>query len=298
MVKIKSNNVPIELFGHDISTKCPPDGIWKELKAETPDNPFKDIDCPYTNSKCDKIRKAAPNALIGNCTVRQTKAALNSHQDWMVCPKRFEQDNIIFKDCIKLIKGEQTDLKVTNEIQLKGAGNIDFALISKGENNELKDFLGIEVQGMGTSNSGGIWNARNDYLDGNLKDNYVFSLNQKDASKKILIQLLHKGAQLSRWRYSLVLVIQDYFLDHLREQYNIDTHFHKQDTQDFIHIHSYSYLKGENGKYTIKLKEAISTDMLGLSMCLISNPAREYLPLSSLEERIVTREKEGKLRDL
>ncbi len=298
MSKIIPNNIPLELFGHDTSTKRPTDGIWKELKLESAQIPYKDIECPYTDSKCDKIRKAAPNALIGNCSVRQTKTKLNEYQDWMVCPKRFEQDNIIFKDCVKLIKGEESDLKLTNEVNLKGVGNIDFALVNKGTNNELKDFLAIEVQGMGTSNSGDIWNARNDYLNDRMKKSYIFSLNQKDASKKILIQLLHKGAQLSRWRYSLVLVIQDYFLTHLREQYNIDTHFHKQDTQDFIHIHSYSYIKGDDGKYTIKLSEAISTDMLGLSMCLISNPAREYLPLSSLEERMIIREKQGKLRSL
>ncbi len=299
MAIIPPNNIPVELFGRDTSLPCPTDGIWKSLQEEDSANtPFKDVFCPFTDSKCDKIRKARPNPLIGNCGVRRTITARNVNEDWIVCPNRFEQDNIIFKDCVKLIKGDQSELKLTNEVILRPVGNIDFALVNYHEDDGIEDFLGIEVQGMGTSNTGGIWVARNDYLNNTMSENYQFSLNLKDASKKILIQLLHKSAQLSRWRYSLVLVIQDYFLDHLKDNYNIDTHFHPQNQQDFVHIHSYSYKKNTDGAYTLELSEALSTDILGLSMCLISNPSRKYLPHSILDDRIRARDRDGKLRPI
>lgn len=107
------------------------------------------------------------------------------------------------------------------------------------------------------------------------------------------MQLLHKARQVARWRKNTVLVIQDHFLEHLRNSYNIDAHFHDQDDQDFIHIHAYEAVNNGNN-FEIKLKTALSTDMVGLSMALISNPASGYLPYSAIEEKILHRIEESR----
>jgi len=284
---------PIELFGQNTSLPCPNTLHWEMLRNETNDIPYKDFPCPFSGDKCNKIRKAAPNPLIGNCSVKLSSN--NRDEDWIVCPSRFVQNDVIFKDSMYLMKNEE-NVKVTKEIHLRNSGNLDYALFSMNEDDDrVVDFLGVEVQGMGTSSSGPIWTARNDYLNGEFRERYSFSLNEKDASKKILVQLLHKGAQLSRWRFRLVLIIQDYFLEHLKSVYNLDAHFHAASTQDFIYIHSYSLvLNEESQQYEMQLKEKLSTDVMGLSMALISNPNKEYLEFTEIQQRLITRTQEGR----
>lgn len=282
---ILTDTRPIELFGWHTDKPCNPNiPPWSDLIAETAATPFKKVTCPYrqatsdlfahtpTASSCDKIRKAKPNPLIGNCIVRKSSA--KKAEDWIVCPSRFLQDKVIFDDCKRLLT-PAASYAVVRELAISSDGSLDFGVASLDASGEIVDFVGIEVQACGTGGSGPIWDARNDFLSGKLRKDYSFSLNEKDASKKILVQLLHKARQIARWRKNTVLVIQDVFLAHLRKAYNVDAHFHKQDPQDFVHIHSYKLIENA-GQFTMKLNEALSTDMVGLSMALISNPGTNY----------------------
>lgn len=301
-------NGPLELFGS--STLLPCDQTkepWNSLLAETAQIPHKAVPCPFRKTvqgmynhtgggiNCDKIRKAQPNPLIGNCSVRKAKAG-GVVQDWIVCPSRFLQNATIFEDCKKFL-APASKYRAVRELSISSEGNLDFGLTALDDEDKVVDFVGIEVQACGTGGSGPIWTARNDYLSGNMKDDYRFSLNEKDASKKILVQLLHKARQIARWRKNTVLAIQDHFLEHLRKSYNIDGHFHKQDRLDFIHIHSYT-LKQTGNNFEIELKEAISTDMVGLSMALISNPATKQTNYSKVAAAIDSRFAEGKFSDI
>lgn len=292
------DNRPLEIFGWHTDKPCDPTQLpWSELKKETATSPHKTVPCPYraavsdlfahtpTASSCDKIRKAKPNPLIGNCVVR--KSSTKQTHDWIVCPSRFLQDKVIFEDCKKLIL-PGASYAVVRELSISTDGSLDFGLASLDATGKIIDFLGIEVQACGTGGSGSIWDARNDFLDGAIRHNYRFSLNEKDASKKILVQLLHKARQIARWRKNTVLVIQDVFLAHLRKAYNVDAHFHKQDAQDFVHIHSYKLID-KGGKLTMKLDEALSTDMIGLSMALISNPTVNYSKFSKIDDAVLAR---------
>lgn len=282
---------PLEFFGHATTCACPDDDDWKCIKKEVAQKPYRDMPCPFSGTSCIKIRKAAPNPLIGNCSVRV--CGTNHTNDWIVCPKRMLQDDVIFKDSLGLLLGSKEKVYVASELKIGAYGNLDFGMVSKNSSGITDGFLGIEVQTMGTSNSGSIWTARNDFLKGTLKQKYNYNVNIKDASKKILIQLLHKGSQLARWRSTMVLIIQDCFLEHLKSTYNINAHFHESDEQDFIHIHSYSLqYSSKKDKYHIKLKEKLSTDILGLSMALISNPATKYYDFKSIEKRVTQRIKE------
>lgn len=298
------DNRPIELFGRLTDLPCPQTEMpWKGLISETTINPFKDCECPYRKSvsglynhtgvgtNCDKIRKAKPNPLIGNCVVRKSDRS-GDFKDWIVCPSRFLENSLIFKDCKKFLV-EADEYRVASELDIAGEGKMDFGLVAMDTSGSIADFVGIEVQACGTGGSGPIWTARNDYLENKLGKNYSFSLNQKDASKKILVQLLHKSRQIARWRKNTVLAIQDHFLEHLRASYNIDAHFHKQDPQDFIHIHSYK-VKTKGGRLLMELDEALSTDTVGLSMTLISNPTSNYSGFDTLTSSLETRFSAGK----
>ncbi len=301
-------NGPLELFGQSTLTPCNQGtSPWTDLRSETADIPFKDATCPYKatvsglyshtggGTNCDKIRKAKPNPLIGNCSVRKTKKG-GAIQDWMVCPSRFLQNATIFHDCKRFLT-PSPQYRVVRELSISSEGSLDFGITALDDEENVVDFVGIEVQACGTGGSGPIWDARNDYLNGSMKDDYSFSLNEKDASKKILVQLLHKARQIARWRKNTVLVIQDHFLEHLRAAYNVDAHFHQQDPADFIHIHSYS-LNEDSGGFVIELTETLSTDMVGLSMALISNPGLQHTDYDKVAAAIDSRFAEGKFTDV
>lgn len=293
-----TGSYPLELFGvhvrAEIDLGAEP---WSLLKTETVREPYKHVVCLHRQScislfkntgygpHCTKIRKAAPNHLIGNCIVRKTKQK-GEVEDWIVCPERFVEEQKIFKDCLRFLDGNH--FSVVKEVKIGSDGNLDYAVISRDEDGSVRDFVGIEVQACGTGGTGPIWTARNDFLKGRLKKNYNFSLNQKDASKKILVQLLHKARQIGRWRKNTVLVIQNHFLNHLRQAYAIDSHFHPQDLDDPVHIHSYKTVD-HGDKITIELEEAISADMIGLSMVLISNPATTKAKRSDFERYVTDR---------
>jgi hypothetical protein len=301
-------NRPLELFGvctdFGCNTKSTP---WSDLIAETPAAPYKSAVCPYKKAvsglyahtgsgvNCDKIRKAKPNPLIGNCIMRKTKKS-GKIEDWIVCPSRFLQDNLIFEDCKKFLTAG-SEYRVVRELNISKEGNLDFGVCSVDASGAVIDFVGIEVQACGTGGSGPIWDARNDFLQNALKTNYSFSMNEKDASKKILVQLLHKSRQIARWRKNTVLAIQDVFLEHLRSSYNVDAHFHKQDPQDFIHIHSYKITQN-GGNLKMSLDEALSTDMVGLSMALISNPNVSYSGVDTVTKAMDRRFEEDKFTKL
>ena len=112
------------------------------------------------------------------------------------------------------------------------------------------------------------------------------------SSKTILIQLLHKSEVLKKLNIKTLLVIQDNFLEHLKENYEISRNFRKQDLKDQIHIHAYSFNK-KNNEYKLELNECISTDLEGLHLSTKGKKTSE-LKIQSIKEPIFTRIKEGK----
>ncbi len=285
---------PLELFGFPTHDACPTGEPWDRLRTELANAPVRDAKCPFCEENCNKIRKAKPNPLIGNCTAGLIRKG--EHAAWIVCPKRFEQDDIIFKDAAAAFGLTGTTVYLAKELKLGGAGNLDFALVTL-KDDKVDDFIGIEVQSMGTSGSGSIWTARNDYLAGALKEQYSYGMNTKDASKKILVQMLHKGRQLSRLKKKYLLVIQDHLLGQLRSQFDL-SHFRPADAGDFVYIHSYK-LECVNGKYLLKLQEKISIDSMTLPSILAPNPDRDKLVTEkSLQKTVSDKRKRGKVREL
>ncbi len=280
----------LELFGHPVKLPKPTGDIhWRKLSAETATAPYRDFPCPFSPSQaCNKIRKANPNPLIGDCTLGVT--GNSNPTGWIVCPQRFLQDQLIFKEAASLFKTPLHDFKVTGEIKIGEVGRVDYLIFDE-NSGSINDAVAIEIQSMGTNSSGPIWNARVDYVAGRLKAEYPGpAANVKDSSKKILVQLLHKGAQITRWGCKYLLVIQDLFLEHLESAYNINAHFHASRIQDPIHIHAYTLKENSTtGTYYIEISKRISTDMLGLSMALISNPKIDYIEFPEIAEKLLER---------
>src|SRR5436190_37669 len=67
----RTDSKVLELFGQHTSEEC----VWAKI--------VKKQWCPFTNTKCFKIRKSQPDTSIGTCTVRYGA----SKKDIIICPQ-------------------------------------------------------------------------------------------------------------------------------------------------------------------------------------------------------------------
>ena len=305
MSENKRLNQPMELFGHSIKIPIVEIPALKKILNEDVKKPFKEYVCPHKaiyadlfddgemGKFCDKIRKQRPNPLIGNCSLKKYSVKEKINEKWIVCPHRFLENKTIFTDAKKFLNLDACeDIVITKEVKIGKQGIADFMLSSLNKKGEVLDFVSIEVQAIGTSNTGDIWDARNDHIKGNLKNNYTFGINKKMSSKTILVQMLHKSRELNLLQKKNVLVVQDNFWKHIKDTYEIVENFRPQNIEDPVHVHSYS-LNENNGVLNIELVEKMSTDLNGL-LNAIQPKHTQNLSFQDISNPIERRVKENK----
>jgi hypothetical protein len=247
-----------ELFGQ--STRQPRYTGWvRILQKQT---------CPFTDSKCFKVRKSQPAISIGTCTVRHGESAI----DLIICPNRLLERKQVFTDCIHLLTSHEpgNELHVVSEVSMPG-GSVDYFLVSA-KRGKVRDFVGIELQALDTT--GTVWPDRQRFLAAaglkvsqrDVRSPKAFGMNWKMTAKTTLVQLHHKVETLEHVGKHLVLVVQDQLLRYLRREFKFD---HVSDARlgDAMHIHAYA-LRPEGAALQIELVERISTDAAGVAACL------------------------------
>ncbi|NUQ62259.1 MAG: hypothetical protein HUU20_07210 [Pirellulales bacterium] len=118
-------NKVLELFGCATRRDFP----WRQI--------IKKQWCPFTNTKCFKVRKSEPDISIGTCSVRYGKKAT---RDIIICPNRLLEGRRVFMDCLHLLTQHDpgNELPVVPEVSIPG-GSVDYFLASvkKGRVNAL-----------------------------------------------------------------------------------------------------------------------------------------------------------------
>lgn len=126
-----------EVFGHDISNHSA--NAWADRDAKV---------CPFKKSPCNKASKVDP---IGICSISDGFEAAS------LCPNRFLQDNVVFRDAARLAFGSGCRVAVFPELRIlqipdpkrdgvfKKIGKVDFVLgnIRAGQ---VVDFCAVEIQ--------------------------------------------------------------------------------------------------------------------------------------------------------
>jgi len=223
--------------------------------------------CPFTSTKCYKIRKSQPELSIGTCTVRYGAAK----RDVVICPNRLLERNQVFLDCIHLLSLHEpgNELHIVPEVSIPG-GSVDYFLVSAREG-KARDFVAIEFQTLDTT--GTIWPERQRLLRSlgitvarkDAASKKGFGMNWKMTAKTILVQLHHKVDTLEHISKHFVLVIQNHLLDYLRREFNF-AHLADVRVGDTMHIHSYE-IKGDD-EFRLALEKRISTDAAGVARAL------------------------------
>ena len=271
-------NRVVELFGHAVGADVP----WASVVAGQ--------QCPFTSRSCVKTRKSDASIAIGTCTVMFGRPK----QATMICPHRLLAGGTIFKDCVGLLKHHEpsNSLCLVPEVQIPG-GNVDYFLVST-HRGEVRDFVGIELQTLDTT--GSVWPERQRLIrelglpptDDQWQSDKPFGMNWKMTAKTILMQLHHKVATFENVGKSLVLVVQDVFLDRIQRDFR-GAHLHAPArTEDSLQVHSYTFGNGGTSAAGLSRVETLSTDSDGV-VKLLGLEADAQVELSAIEAALRTK---------
>lgn len=253
----------------------------------------KEQNCPFLRRRCIKVRKSSPELTIGTCTVIYGKES----RPIVICPHRLLENNQIFIDCLHLLTLHEpgNQLHIVPEITLPG-GSVDYFLASVNQG-KVRDFVGIELQTLDTT--GTVWPFRQRFLrakglavrEEDAESEKTFGMNWKMTAKTILIQLHHKVQSFEHLNKHMVLVIQDFFLDYVRSQFQFD-HLAEARQGHSIHFHSYSLERHPDAQYSLVFRSRMSTDANGIatSLGLYENPNVELQQLmTQIESKLSPR---------
>lgn len=249
----------VELFGRSV-----------EQSVEDWDQIVQAQQCPFLGKKCFKVRKSDPGTAIGSCTVlygRQPEPVI-------ICPARLIERGQIFADCLHLLTTHEpgNELHLLPEIAIPG-GSVDYFLVSA-RDGKVKDFVGIEIQALDTTDT--VWPERQHLLrrlgvltDGSGENlNKPYGVNWKMTAKTTLVQMHHKIQTFEHLNKKLVLVIQDKLLAYMGRQFSFGHVKNPAVIGDSMHLHAYRMNQRSDGSFKPVMQSRLSTDVEGIGICL------------------------------
>ena len=161
--------------------------------------------CVFRDQVCDKQSRLIDYPM-GVCSVQYGDDVL------ALCPKRFLENDVVFKDVADHYFQSRDNLLVFPEVGLVGVGNFDFVMVKhKPFGSEIQDFVVIEVQTGQTTSTGRLVQALKDFMNGEdvRGRNYGFGLNLADIWKRSFTQILNKGMVMEEWGHKIYWVVQE-----------------------------------------------------------------------------------------
>jgi hypothetical protein len=245
---------PAEVFGYPLEARS------AEAKAAR-----RRYWCPFANEKCNKQSRLVRYPM-GVCSVQY------GNQVVALSPRRFLQDNTVFKDIADHHFKTRDNLLLFSEVGLAGTGNFDFVMVKhKPLSSNIEDFVIIEFQTGQTTSTGKLVQALKDYLRG--KDikgkSYAFGLNMADIWKRSFTQILNKGIVLERWGHKIYWVVQEPVYQNLVDRYNLNGMGYRKKHTTVFAIYD---LRSEKGKYSLFQTRIESSTIDNLFKAFRNNP--------------------------
>ena len=190
--------------------------------------------CRFTESVCDKQSRNIKYPM-GVCSV------CRGNDKPIICPHRFLEDNLVFKNISKEAFGTLNNILLFPEVKLNGVGTFDFVLVKhKPISNKVDDFCVVEFQSDSTTGTGKLVNALKDFMNGKdvTKNTYSFGMNTYNTIKLSYIQMLMKGQVMESWNKNAFWVMQKFVFDNMVNRFNLknldlneksNTHYHIYD---------------------------------------------------------------------
>ncbi len=177
--------------------------------------------CPF-NNRVPNCTKDKANDPLGVCSVFAVDDTIA-----ITCPIRFRQDWIIADDAAAFFFSPDTSWTALTEVRLndrngKSAGNVDVVLVAYDNAGEITDFGTLEVQAVYIS--GNVRRpfarymkdpAKNQDMDWSGESNYPRPDYLSSSRKRLVPQLIYKGAILKSWQKKQAVAIHKAFYDTL-----------------------------------------------------------------------------------
>jgi hypothetical protein len=201
------------------------------------------------------------------------------------------KDSQIFTDCIHLLTTHEpgNELHIVSQVTIPG-GQVDYFLVSV-KAGKVRDFVGIELQGLDTNQT--VWPERqrllkllgiprNDLAEDRKSS---FGMNWKMTAKTTLVQMHHKIQTFEHVNKKLVLVLQDKLLSYMTREFRFAHLSNPAVIGDPMHLHAYSMNKTMTGEFQLSLSARLSTDVDGIASCL-GLQAEARVELAQIIERL------------
>jgi len=148
----------------------------------------------------------------------------------------------------------------------------------------------VELFGKSTNNINLDWRTITEELGiikNTVESNKIYGINWKMTTKTTLMQLHHKISTFEYLQKHLVLIIQDIFLDYMKKKFNFKNINNPSLLGDSLQFHSYFLTDKDN--QSLKLKERLSTNSIGIAECLRLNAEKNVdleIMLDAIEKKI------------
>lgn len=245
---------PSEIFGYPFNTNS--DHAKKDRKRYR---------CPFIGEKCNKQSRLIRYPM-GVCSVRYADDII------ALCPRRFLQENTVFKNIADHYFKTRNDLVLFSEISLSETGTFDYVMVKhKPFSADIEDFVVIEFQTCQTTGTGNLVQALRDFLKGEDIEgrSYRFGLNLADIWKRSFTQILNKGIVLENWGHKIYWVVQEPVYRDFMNRYNLDyMTYNDEHTTVFLICD----LKKEAEKYVLFQTKIESSTISDLFKAFRNNP--------------------------
>jgi hypothetical protein len=173
--------------------------------------------CPFMDKRCDKKSRLISYP-FGVCSAQWSNEII------ALCPHRFLQKEIVFKDVADHHFGARHDLLVFPEVGLSSVGSFDYVIVKhKSLSSDVEDFVVVEFQTGQTTSTGKLVQAMKDFMHGQdvRGRSYKFGLNQYDIWKRTFTQVLNKGMVLEKWGQKIFWVVQEPIYQYFTNRYGL-----------------------------------------------------------------------------
>ena len=254
-----SKNPIAEIFGFPLTNKGKRACYFKDNRL-----------CPFGNIVPNCTKDKADNPL-GVCSVNYNEKKI------ITCPVRFREDWIIIHNAASFVFPAESKWTSLSEIKLldadgQSAGNIDYIILSYGDDGKIIDFASVEVQGVYIS--GNLRNAFDEYMSCPSEDfvwngkNFPHPDFLSSSRKRLIPQMLYKGGIFKSWGKKQCVVIQESFYETLPILPEVDKD--KADIAWFLYDLQYSDVEKQ---YHLVLKRTVYTEFTSaLNTIIIPKP--------------------------
>jgi hypothetical protein len=199
-----AKHYPAEVFGYPV-----------EIRSTKAEDCRRQHRCPFVDDVCTKQSRLLSYPM-GICSVYVSGSVM------AICPRRFLENQTVFRDIALDYFGSTSDLLLFSEVKLRGVGSFDYVLVRhKPMSSDIEDFVIIEFQTDQTTGTGKLVQALEDFMQG--KDvtttHYPFGMNTYDTLKRSYTQMLNKGVAMEHWGLRIYWVLQQHVYDNLRQRY-------------------------------------------------------------------------------